>query len=62
MNQKIQISFQKSSFLDFEKLIKFSYKVFFETIKNNEKKKGVILPIFAVVWNKTDTFSFKVSV
>jgi hypothetical protein len=29
--------------------------------KNNEKNKG-ILPIFSVVWNQTNTFSFKVSV
>ena len=29
--------------------------------KNNEKKKGS-LPVFTVIWNKTDTFSFKVSV
>ncbi len=33
MNQKIQISFQKSNFLEFEKLIKLSYKVFFKIIK-----------------------------
>ncbi len=62
MNQKIQISFQKNNFLEFEKLIKLSYKVFFKIIKNNKMKKGCILPVFAVVWNKTDTFSFKVSV
>ncbi len=29
--------------------------------KNNEKKKGS-LPVFTVVWNQANTFSFKVSV
>ena len=31
-------------------------------MKNNENDKGRFLPVFSVVWNKTDTFSFKVSV
>ena len=48
---------------DFRKLLIFSKHLRLSVkIKNNENEKGSNLPVFSVVWNKTDTFSFKVSV
>ena len=62
MNQKIQISFQKSSFLDFEEKSNSSTQHSLKLLKIMKRRTEVILPVFAVVWNETDTFSFKVSV
>ena len=63
MNQKTQISFLKNRFFRLRKINqKFSYEVLIKLFKIMKRGKEVILPVFAVIWNKTDAFSFKVSV
>lgn len=51
-------------YLNYKPCKKFKFLKQFspKDIKNNEKMKSGNLPIFTVVWNETDAFSFKVSV
>jgi len=46
----------------FENIKFLSKKLNNQLLKIMKRRKEVILPVFAVIWNKTDAFSFKVSV